>query len=795
MGKKIFAIADAKMRNPILSCFRRHIYRGNQRFFQSTCSNSTAPSVVSFSGVKCKRCAERQTCHSWSKIMTARTYLQGKDLHIIQYNAKRNFSTTCIKLEKENEKKDEEKDDKKSDERDPKKENQGKGDKNQDVFELGYLDGASDSLLAFLIVGLCAYCLFAVDDPEDQFSYSGEIPWTEFLDLMKQGKVRKIVNLERAVRVYLNESYSGEHINIPSGCWAKLHTDMPFSSFASYVRNLEKQNKTPNRVILNEGIKTTSVLFLVFLVAYSAVIIRRMTILSQMQKNMRQHIKPNAKPTVNAEQKMDNNNFLNFMMVEEENVPVDDKPKFKFKDIAGMKEAKIEVMEFVDYLKNPLRYQRLGAKIPHGALLLGPPGCGKTLLAKAVAAEADVPFFSKAGSEFVEIYGGQGASRVRELFKMARAKAPCIIFIDELDAVGRSRSGMGAISNTEEEQTLNQLLVEMDGINTTEGVIMLGATNRVDILDKALLRPGRFDRHILIDLPTAQERVELFEMYLAKIKTDFSISEYAPRLAQLTPGMSGADIANVCNEAAIYAGTNNENTVSRKDMDYALQKIIGGTEKRSYVRDAHEKKINAYYEAGRAVVSWMTKTSDAILKISIVPRSKYRLGHYQYYKPERDLQTNVELFEKMCVHLAGSTAEALIFNHHSSAAEKDLDIVKKLAYLQVREFGMNDSVGQISFHFEEGDETMPKPYSQYMENLIDREVRALVSKASLQSKKILEENMDKVHKVAKELMERETLSYEDIEKLIGPPPHGNKMPEEYMNLNVPSSETPTPQTI
>lgn len=735
---------------------------------------------------------KKQTCLSWSKLMSARSYL--KDSHsecqVLWYQARSNFSTTTIKLEKDKEKKDDNSE-KKSDENNEKersKEEEEEEKKKEAIAQEIAAKNANDPLFFFAIVFALVSLAVTRDYSLMEYSYSGTVSKNEFDNMIAGGKVRKIVKHPQGVRVYLYDSYAGKTVTVPSGCWVLFQE--PFSQVVPYVRRATEGNpNVKNDVIFDEGRKHFTMLLPMLIIGFAYFLAFKRTIriitAAENAKFSKQNGKSTKQDTTAFKSDVKPESFKSRAQFDESfnnQVKTHNEKQIKFKDIAGIKEAKVEVMEFVDYLKNPLRYQRLGAKIPHGALLLGPPGCGKTLLAKAVAAEAGVPFFYRAGSQFVEIFGGKGASRVRELFKTARARAPCIIFIDELDAIGRVRGGKGGRGNTEEDQTLNQLLVEMDGINTTEGVIVLGATNRVDILDKALLRPGRLDRHILIDLPTSEERVELFEMYLSKIKIDFSISVFAPRLAQLTPGMSGADIANVCNEAAIYAATNNKDQVTMADMDYALQRIIGGPEKRSFVRDAREKKINAYYEAGRAVVSWLTRTSDAILKISIVPRSKYRLGHYQYYKPERDLQTNVQLFEKMLVHLAGSATEALVFKHHSTAAEKDLDIVKKLAYLQVREFGMNENVGQISFHFEEGDETLPKPYSKYMENMIDTEARNLVTKASVQSKKILEENMEKVHKVAKALMERETLSYEDIEKLIGPPPHGNKMPDDYANL-------------
>ncbi|KAK3085792.1 hypothetical protein FSP39_008728 [Pinctada imbricata] len=457
------------------------------------------------------------------------------------------------------------------------------------------------------------------------------------------------------------------------------------------------------------------------------------------------------------------------------------KEAIRFKDVAGLKEAKIEVMEFVDYLKNPKHYKKIGAKIPHGALLLGPPGCGKTLLAKALATEAKVPFFATAGSEFVEMIGGLGASRVRDLFKKARNAAPCIIYIDEIDAIGKKRTERGGDGgNSEEENTLIQILAEMDGFTTEENVIVLGSTNRADMLDQALLRPGRFDRHIMIDLPTMSERLELFELYMGKLALGFPLSTAAPRLAQLTPGLSGADINNICNEAAINAARLSQNEVKMSDFDYACERVMTGSAKKTNVLSPFEKKVNAYYMAGHVLVSWLLKSPDALLKVSIIPRTNQQLGFSQFLPNDNKLYTTEQLFERMCVHLGGSVTEAVIFNHSSTASEKDLKVVRKIAYDIIRRFGMNDNIGQLSFNINtEEDETMIKPYSKSLSALIDQEVMALVAKANLSTKEVIEKNKDKLDKLAEALVQKESLTYEDITNLIGPPPHGDKRPKEY----------------
>lgn len=444
-----------------------------------------------------------------------------------------------------------------------------------------------------------------------------------------------------------------------------------------------------------------------------------------------------------------------------------------FKDVAGLKEAKQEILEFVDYLKAPQRFKDLGAKTPKGALLLGPPGCGKTLIAKALAAESKVPFFNMAGSEFVEVIGGLGAQRVRELFKKARRQTPCIIYIDEIDAIGRKRSGN--FDNEEEAQTLNQLLVEMDGMNTIDGVVMIAATNRADLLDSALLRPGRFDRHITIDPPTYIERVELFNLYLGKIKTCEPVSKFASQLAHLTPGMTGADIRNVCNESAIRAASQGRKSVTGEDLDMAIERVVAGVEKKSSTISVPEKKVVAYHESGHALVGWLLEHTDALLKVTIVPRTSAVLGFAQYKPSEQKLYNKEEIFERMCMALGGRVAEAIIFNSVTTGAQNDLEQVTKMAYNQIKHYGMSDCLGMLSFPDEtEESEFALKPYSARLATLIDEEARGLVAKAYQHTEKVLTDNRDKLQLLATTLLERETLSYSDVEDLIGPPPYGPK---------------------
>lgn len=430
-------------------------------------------------------------------------------------------------------------------------------------------------------------------------------------------------------------------------------------------------------------------------------------------------------------------------------------------------------MEFVDYLKQPERYQKLGAKVPRGALLLGPTGCGKTLLAKAVATEAQVPFLSMNGSEFIEMIGGLGAARVRDLFKQAKKRSPCIIYIDEIDAIGRQREGSGGMSGMssgESEQTLNQLLVEMDGMASKEGVLMLASTNRGDVLDKALLRPGRFDRHILIDLPNLQERREIFEKHLSGISLEEAPAKYSKRLSILTPGFSGADIANVCNEAALHAARNSQKVVKVANLEYAVERLVGGTEKRSSALDQAERRTVAYHEAGHAIVGWMLPESDVLLKVTIVPRTSLALGFAQYTPKDQKLYSKENLIDKMCMALGGRAAEAMTFNRITTGAQNDLEKVTKIAYAQIRQFGMNEEIGLVSFPEEgEEDQGTEKPYSKFLQNKIDMEARKMVNEAYDKTAQLLEQHKDKLEKLAEALLVQETLNYDQVVELIGPP--------------------------
>jgi len=446
------------------------------------------------------------------------------------------------------------------------------------------------------------------------------------------------------------------------------------------------------------------------------------------------------------------------------------KIKLTFEDVAGLDEAKEEVKEIVEFLKNPKKFTKLGGKIPKGALLVGPPGTGKTLLAKAVAGEAAVPFYSLSGSDFVEMFVGVGAARVRDLFKRANEKAPCIVFIDEIDAIGRSR-GRGQMpgSNDERENTLNSLLVEMDGFSTDSGVIILAATNRPDVLDSALLRPGRFDRQISIDKPDLIGREAIFKVHAKNIKLDSNVN--LKHLAAQTPGFAGAEIANVCNESALIAARKNKNFVEMDDFQDAIDRVIGGLEKKSKIISPEEKKIVAYHEAGHAITGWFLKYADPLVKVSIVPRGIAALGYAQYLPKEQYLYQTEQLLDDMCMALGGRAAEELVFGKISTGALSDLERITKMAYSMVTMYGMNNVIGNISFFDSKKTEyNFTKPYSDSTAEKIDYEVKRIVEKAYQRTINLLKEKKDKLEIIAKELLRKEILFQSDIEKLIGKRP-------------------------
>ncbi len=439
-----------------------------------------------------------------------------------------------------------------------------------------------------------------------------------------------------------------------------------------------------------------------------------------------------------------------------------------FKDVAGQEGAKQEVQEIVDFLKNPKKYTELGGKIPKGALLVGPPGTGKTLLAKAVAGEADVPFFSMAGSDFVEMFVGVGASRVRDLFQQAKEKAPCIVFIDEVDAIGRARGKNATMGgNDERENTLNQLLTEMDGFGTNTGVIVLAATNRVEILDPALLRAGRFDRQIHVDLPELSERVAIFKVHLAPLKVDPNLD--IDLLARQTPGFSGADIANVCNEAALIAARHGSKEVGKQDFLDAVDRIIGGLEKTTKVMTEDEKRAVAVHEAGHASLSWLLQYADPLVKVTIVPRGQ-ALGAAWYLPEERTITTKEQMLDEICSLLGGRAAEDVFLGHVSSGAFNDLERVTKRIYGMVAYLGMSESLSNLCYYSAQGDYGFTKPYSEKTAELIDEEVKRMVAEQYARAKQILTENAAKHNALADLLVEREVIMAEDVERIFGPRP-------------------------
>jgi len=464
--------------------------------------------------------------------------------------------------------------------------------------------------------------------------------------------------------------------------------------------------------------------------------------------------------------------------------------KVDFSDVAGLEEAKIEIREIVEFLKNPKKYTDLGGKIPKGALLVGPPGTGKTLLAKAVAGEAHVPFFSMSGSDFVEMFVGVGASRVRDLFKQAKEKAPCIVFIDEIDAVGRARGrnpNFGA--NDERENTLNQLLTEMDGFSSNSGVIILAATNRADVLDKALLRAGRFDRQIHVELPDLNERKEIFKVHLKPIKIDKNVD--VDFLGKQTPGFSGADIANVCNEAALIAARKDKKSVEKQDFLDAVDRIIGGLEKRNKIIKTEEKRTIAYHEAGHATISWLLEYANPLVKVTIIPRGR-ALGAAWYLPEERQITTTEQLLDEMCSTLGGRASEELTFGKISTGALNDLERVTKQAYAMISFFGMSDKIGNRSYYDSsgQGEYSFNKPYSEKTAELIDDEVKEIIDNQYNRALSILKENMKGLDKLAALLLEREVIFSDDLEKIFGPRPWATE--EEKA---IPAAEAPAKKAV
>lgn len=480
--------------------------------------------------------------------------------------------------------------------------------------------------------------------------------------------------------------------------------------------------------------------------------------------------------------------------------------KVTFDNVAGLEEAKEEVKEVVDFLKNPKKFTKLGGHIPKGVLLVGPPGTGKTLLAKAVAGEAQVPFFSLSGSDFVEMFVGVGAARVRDLFKQAKEKAPCIIFIDEIDAIGRSRGKSNFTGgNDERENTLNQLLVEMDGFGTDTGVIIMAATNRPDVLDSALLRPGRFDRQISVDRPDIKGREYIFKVHLAGISCGPDVD--ARKLAAQTPGFVGADIMNVCNEAALIAARRNKEAVDMQDFQDAIDRVIGGLEKKNKIISPEEKRIVAYHEAGHAIAGWFLEYADPLVKVSIVPRGVAALGYAQYLPKEQYLYTYDQLIDTICMTLGGRAAEEIVFGKVSTGAQNDLERITKLAYGMVTLYGMNEKVGNISFNDPQNEYPVSRPYSEATAQTIDEEVRAIIRMAYDRTLALIRDKREALEKVAKSLLEKEVIFQNDLETLIGKRPFDQPTTyQEFMDspqtahpMDLPKTEPvvhpPDPETV
>lgn len=445
-----------------------------------------------------------------------------------------------------------------------------------------------------------------------------------------------------------------------------------------------------------------------------------------------------------------------------------DKVNVTFDDVAGLDEAKEEIMEVVDFLKNPEKYKKLGAKIPKGVLLTGPPGTGKTLMAKAMAGEAEVPFFSISGSDFVEMFVGVGAARVRDLFKKGREKAPCIIFIDEIEAIGRSRSRSQTQTNDERENTLNQLLVEMDGFSSDKTVIILAATNRPDLLDSALLRPGRFDRQILIDKPDMNGRTDIFKVHLKKLTIGSDVQ--AEKLARQTPGFAGAEIANVCNEAALHAARKDKEVVEMEDFNSAIDRVIGGLEKKNKLISPKEKKIIAYHETGHAVCGWFLEHAHPLVKVSIIPRGMAALGFAQYLPKEQNLYTKNELIDTICMTLGGRVVEEIVFNDISTGAQNDLERTTQLAYAMISLYGMNKKVGPVSFKELQNEYSLKQPYSEDTAQMIDEEARNFLNECYEKTRELLLKYRGEIDQVAAELMEKEILYKKDFVRILGQRP-------------------------
>jgi cell division protease FtsH len=625
------------------------------------------------------------------------------------------------------------------------------------------------NLMYLLIAGALAYFYFTGDDTGTE----KELTYTEFKEVVQKGYVDKIVAYDdRSVQLTLKPEAVKEVFPDARKVSRspKLSTESPSAeSLETFLTKAEEEGSFNGSVKYEKKRDILSMLLgsflpLVFMVALYMFFMRRM---------------------MGGGGATGGGGGLNPFTVGKSKARVyekgDQQMRITFKDVAGQKEAKQEVQEIVEFLKQPEKYTELGGKIPKGALLVGPPGTGKTLLAKAVAGEAEVPFFSLSGSDFVEMFVGVGASRVRDLFRQAKEKAPCIIFIDEIDAVGRARGKNPAMGgNDERENTLNQLLTEMDGFGTNSGVIILAATNRVDILDKALLRAGRFDRQIHVDLPDLNERKEVFAVHLRPLKLDETVD--MDLLARQTPGFSGADIANVCNEAALIAARHNRQAVGKQDFLDAVDRIIGGLEKKTKVMTADEKRTIALHEAGHATLSWFLEYANPLIKVTIVPRGR-ALGAAWYLPEERQITTKEQMLDEMCATLGGRAAEELFTGHISTGAMNDLERVTKQSYGMVAYAGMSDRLPNLCYYNNE-EYAFSKPYSDSTAELIDEEVKALIATQYERAKRMLQEHREGHNELAQLLMDKEVIFAEDVERIFGPRPWVSRSEEIMGNETV-----------